>query len=336
MNTLRIATLNCLNLALPGRRIYDGVPAYSPDEYIARTQWLAQMLDRLGADLVLLQEVFHERALLDVVRQTANQGRGLSCAAPFADDANGRPRVAMVWRAPLAPRLDSIVTLPIAPVAIADRAPHGEFSRPVLRAVVPLAPVGGGAAHLTVLNVHLKSRRPEFVAGDDPVDPVVHARAQLRALTMRAAEAVGLRQLVVAARRPSRAALLVAGDFNDTLDAVTTRLAADSATGHEHPLADDVARLADLALYDAVLALRSPVVGSPGERAHSILRNGVGERIDHVLVSDDFLPGSATGLATVTAVEWLTDHLQERLRPGPLGRIYSDHGAVCVTLQLAS
>ena len=82
MTALRIATLNCLNLALPGRRFYDGVDPYTPDEYIAKTQWLATMLDRLAADFVLLQEVFHEQALSDVVRQSAGGARSWSLAVP--------------------------------------------------------------------------------------------------------------------------------------------------------------------------------------------------------------------------------------------------------------
>ena len=103
MTALRIATLNCLNLALPGRRFYDGVDPYTPDEYIAKTQWLATMLDRLAADFVLLQEVFHEQALSDVVRQSAGGARSWSLAAPLAGEGNVKPRLAIVWRQPWRP-----------------------------------------------------------------------------------------------------------------------------------------------------------------------------------------------------------------------------------------
>ena len=103
MNTLRIATLNCLNLALPGRRFYDGVEPYTPDEYIAKTQWLAAMLDRLAADVVLLQEVFHEQALSDVIRQSAGGARLWSLSAPLAGQENAKPRLGIVWRPPWHP-----------------------------------------------------------------------------------------------------------------------------------------------------------------------------------------------------------------------------------------
>ena len=48
---LRIATVNCLNMALAGRRFYSGVEPYKPDEYIAKTQWLAALLDRIESEM---------------------------------------------------------------------------------------------------------------------------------------------------------------------------------------------------------------------------------------------------------------------------------------------
>ena len=47
MPQLRLATLNCLNLALAQRRTYEGLAPYSTDEYLAKTQWLASLFDRM-------------------------------------------------------------------------------------------------------------------------------------------------------------------------------------------------------------------------------------------------------------------------------------------------
>ena len=171
MTALRIATLNCLNLALPGRRFYDGVDPYTPDEYIAKTQWLATMLDRLAADFVLLQEVFHEQALSDVVRQSAGGARLWSLAVPLADQGNVKPRLAIVWRQPWRPSLKSIAEFPPGcAVEVPETGTHAGFSRPLLRAEVPLPQFGG--TMLTLFNVHLKSRRPEFADGDDALEKV--------------------------------------------------------------------------------------------------------------------------------------------------------------------
>src|SRR5215471_10571666 len=70
---LRIATVNCLNMALPRRRFYSGVDPYLPDEYIAKTQWLAALLDRIAADFVLVQEIFHETALRGAARRRSER-----------------------------------------------------------------------------------------------------------------------------------------------------------------------------------------------------------------------------------------------------------------------
>jgi endonuclease/exonuclease/phosphatase family metal-dependent hydrolase len=337
MNTLRIATLNCLNLALPGRRIYDGWPPYSADEYLAKTQWLATMLDRLAADLVLVQEVFHENALSDVVRQTVSQGRNWSLAAPRADEQNTRPRLGLLWRAPWQPVVESIADLPPGcAVPVPERAEHAAFSRPLLRARVPLALPGGGSTELTLLNVHLKSRRPEYVDGEDRDDPRTEARAQLRALIMRGAEAAAVRRIVMEATHANRSPLIVAGDFNDEAGAVTTQIVADTSWKRE----DRPQR--DCMLFNALDVERLLAPGRGRDTAFTILHGGEPERIDHVLVSEEFVPQSRHSMGHVERVEILNDHLVERRRgrvpaaggqEGPdLGRIFSDHAAVCVSI----
>jgi len=130
-------TLNCLNLALRGAASYDGVDPYTPDEYIAKTQWLAAMLDRLAADIVLLQEVFHEQALSDVVRQSAGGAR----ACRWRRRLPGRTTssaLGIVWRQSWRPSLQSIAGFPPAVRSTCQAGTHGSFSRPLLRADLPL------------------------------------------------------------------------------------------------------------------------------------------------------------------------------------------------------
>lgn len=327
MKSLRIATLNCLNLALPGRRFYNGVDPYSPDEYIAKTQWLAQMLDRLAADFVLVQEVFHEQALSDVVHQ-AGGARQWSLSVPLAAQDNDRPRVGLVWRQPWQPQLESIVDFPAGcAVAVPETGAHASFSRPVLRAHVELPMFGG--APLSLLNVHLKSRRPDHADGEDRDDLAAEARAQLRSLIRRGAEAAALRRIVVEVTQQTRAPLIVGGDFNDDAGAVTTQIVADTSWKRE----DRPQR--DCMLFNALDVEQRLTPGRGRDVAYTMLHAGEPERIDHVLVSEEFVPQSKHAIGCVTAVEVLNDHLHERRRADAgvrLDRIYADHAAVCVTL----
>jgi endonuclease/exonuclease/phosphatase family metal-dependent hydrolase len=332
MKPLRIATLNCLNLALPGRSFYAGVDPYTPDEYIAKTQWLAAMLDRLGADFVLLQEVFHEQALSDVVRQSAGGARLWSLAAPLAGQDNDKPRLAIVWRQPWRPSLESIAGFPQGcAVDIPEAGTQATFSRPLLRAEVQLPEFAGGAA-LRLFNIHLKSRRPDFVDGEDCADPLAETRAQLRSLIRRGAEAAALRRILEEAAAEGPVALVVAGDFNDDARAATTRMIADvgrrSDGGHGSAFG----------LFDAFDVEQRP---APHDRLRgapfTALDDDGPQRIDHVLVSEAFVPGSKRAIGRVVALEVFSDHLFERCRVAHGGtrleRIYSDHAAVCVTLE---
>ncbi len=342
MKALRIATLNCLNLALPGRRIYEGIAPYSGDEYLAKTQWLGGMLDRLAADVVLVQEVFHEKALGDAVRQTVSQGRGWSFAVPFADEQNTRPRLGLLWRSPWQPQLESVVDLPAgAAVTVPEKGEHTRFSRPLLLAQLPLPAAlfgGHGPTAVTLLNLHLKSRRPEYVEGEDRDDPCTEARAQLRSLIMRGAEAAAVRRIVVERTRHNRTPMIVAGDFNDQPLAVTTQIVADTSWKREDR------RQRDCMLFNAldVEQRLAPAAASRPSGDFTILHAGDPERIDHMLVSEEFVPGCANAIGYVERVEILNDHLLERrggrapaagTEEGPdLGRILSDHAAVCVSI----
>jgi endonuclease/exonuclease/phosphatase family metal-dependent hydrolase len=324
---LRVATLNCLNLALPGRRFYAGVDPYRPDEYIAKTQWLAALLDRVAADFVLVQEIFHETALRDVVNQSTGGPHAYGFAAPLADERNVRPRLGLVWRAPWHPQIESLPEFPPGcAVDVPERGEYGRYSRPLLLARVPW-----GDSTLTLLNVHLKSRRPEFVSGEDELDPAVLARAQLRALVMRAAEAAALRRVVLDLR-PAAVMLVVAGDFNDEPNAVTTQLVADTSWKDEgRPQHGDV-------LFNTLDVAPHATPARGRDVAFTVLHGGEPERIDHMFVSAPFVTGGHAQRARVVAVEIYNDHLAERqahargLVGGPdLSRIHSDHAAVCTT-----
>jgi len=340
MTCLRIATLNCLNLANPGRSIYPGVAPYSKAEYRDKTRWLAGLIDQLNPDILLLQEVFHEQALLDVLAQVTQTDPPLLHCAPWADAQNTKPRLAMVWRRHLNMRFESIVPLPAGTeVAIPyGGGVHAHFSRPLLRAQLD---VPGAPIPLTLFNVHLKSRRPEWVSGESEQDPMAWARGQMRALAIRAAEAIALRHYVIETIkhtvRSGPAPIIVAGDFNDGPEAQTTHVVAGT-TWTPDPPALGAARLFNA--YQMQTETHTPNTAIPFTVTHT----GVAERIDHILVSGAFNPSCAGARARVVRVETLNEHVQSSATtttasstsagvPNDSARVRSDHAAVCVAIE---
>lgn len=317
---VRIATLNCLNLTLAGHAPYAEVAAPTESEYQARLNWLAQMFRRLDADFTLVQEVFHEEALAAAV---AKSGLPLACRAPLAGDDNTRPRLGLVWHTRWQPQIESISAFPAGcEVVVPEAGSQRTFSRPLLRASVVLGP--SGAHRLTLLNLHLKSRRPVFAAGETEEDPRARARGELRALVVRGAEAAAARSLVLESLAAGDA-LVVGGDFNACSTAVTTGIVTGASTAGPGP-----ATGADV-LHDALV-----IAGTAGS-GPTYIDNGAGERIDHLFVSSHFSPPGSGG--RILRVETFAEHLvaaASPVGPGPApARIESDHAAVCLTLALA-
>jgi endonuclease/exonuclease/phosphatase family metal-dependent hydrolase len=95
-------------------------------------------------------------------------------------------------------------------------------------------------------------------------------------------------------------------------------------------------------LFDAHDVVRRLDPGLGRDVTFTILHAGEAERIDHVLVSEEFVPQSKHAIGHVAAVEVLADHVFERRRSSRAGgadpneadlsRIFSDHAAVCVSI----
>jgi endonuclease/exonuclease/phosphatase family metal-dependent hydrolase len=185
---------------------------------------------------------------------------------------------------------------------------------------------------LRVMTVHLKSKRPDWLQGDNEDDPHTLARAQLRSLMIRGGDALGVRQKVIDRLWRTRDPLVVLGDFNDTVGAQTTQLIA--ATTYKRREADQ----RDAMLFDAFDLQRArsiPHVGAQRrDTAFTHAHEGVPETIDHVLVSEEFAEFSKNCRGFVDRVDYFNDHLALRRRGEREARIYSDHAQVSATLYL--
>ena len=207
MTDFTIASFNVKNLIGPDQEYYR-FQSYTPEEYAWKTDWLAQQILSLDADIVGFQEVFEEDALRDVIMQADTDGIA-------GNEAHVPDRTKRYWRKAifrhLAYRPYSTAALAVAPnandadpgqrrpgVAILSRLGFvGEpeiiqdLQEPVDIDFGPMGPEGGGSFQLarlsrpilkvrvpvgdhvvTVFNCHLKSKLGEYThEGDGAFSP---------------------------------------------------------------------------------------------------------------------------------------------------------------------
>ncbi|MDQ7956851.1 MAG: endonuclease/exonuclease/phosphatase family protein [Rhodocyclaceae bacterium] len=325
--TLFVATCNLLNLARPQRIFYANQDPYDPRDYQRKVAWLGERFRVLNADVLAVQEVWDDTAFKDAVLASGLRYDTLAVpgaeSAPPAQGAQGTPRVGIATRL----RVDGIESFVDFPDDIAVDVPglglHTRFERPPLLARLRMK----HGQPVNVLTVHLKSKRPKFLldaAGqslEDRDDRKVAARASLRSLLMRGAEAAALRCIVIDLLRGSQVPLVVMGDFNDHPHSVTSQLVAATSDA----VYDKSAR--DVALFNAYemqgeSALKKDV-------AYSHVHQGFPEILDQVFVSEEFMAGSPRALGDVRRVDYFNDHLHEGR-----DRTRSDHGFVRALLRL--
>ena len=320
---IRFATFNVCNLSQPGAKLYDNLAPLTEAEYEAKVAWTARQLDQLNADVIGLQEIFSLDALRDVMaRSSRYRDATLAGFAPPPDPLTGAarltPEVALISRLPLAAPASAYIMFPDGVSLPEGSRDADRFARAPLHAQLLLP----DARIVDVVVVHLKSKRPDYRNGDVGDDPMLYAQAHLRSLIRRGTEAVALRALLSAMEREHHRPRVVLGDFNDTVDAVTTTIVTGAGAGTaSQPGEEFSGRLFDCNQIQ---------LGRDNLRhvGYTIVHEGHYMTIDHVLVSEEFNPASRYAVGEVVDVTYLNDHL---LQDKPEA---SDHGQVLVRLRL--
>ena len=320
--TLQIATCNLLNLALPRRSFYDNQAPYNDEEFARKVDWLGAQMKRLNADVIGVQEVWDEAALQEAVARSGL--RYAHAIAPGAEaGAQGTPSVGLVTRLALE-AVESIRDYaPAERVQVPELGEVTRFERAVLHATLRMR----HGQRLHVLVAHLKSKRPKFLQDaqgqplEDRDDPFIAARATLRSLVMRGAEAAALRGIVLRLTRGTREPLLLLGDLNDGPHAVTSAIiAATQAVAFDR-------QARDTALYHAWEVQTEPAIKR--DVAYSHVHQGWPELLDQIWVSEEFVAASRFALGDVRRVDVFNDHIHESRE-----RWRSDHGFVRALLRL--
>ncbi|MEM1279221.1 MAG: endonuclease/exonuclease/phosphatase family protein [Cyanobacteria bacterium P01_H01_bin.152] len=322
----RVGTFNLNNLVLPEVEYYRG-ESYSIADYRQKVDWTAHQLDSMAADLVGFQEVFHERALAEVLATSdwAKQHRIV-----MAEGISNGPGVALATSFPILGHriyIDFPEESWLSIDAEKARIPLTSFSHPVLAVDVELP----NGMNCTVLVVHLKSKRPMMARNVDRSDPVELAKGQARSLIRRAAEATALRFILMEKLRDRRYPVIVMGDVNDSHTSVTTQLVSGQPPWECWPFRKKVP-VWDTLLYQ-VKDIQARL--GYGDHYYTHIHNGHYDSLDHIMVSEEFAPRNRNHIGQVTYVSVYNDHLfDQTLLADQIEPWKSDHGQVVATIAL--
>lgn len=333
-HSFRVGTFNLYNLLLPEIPYYEN-RRYSIAEYEQKKQWISGQLNQMQADIVGFQEVFHEQALRDVLADTPLYDSATLITGKVdsekqkSEKKNGeKPKVALVSRFPILQyqvidRFPDAAKIEVEGMII----PLDRFARPVICAQIAIT----NSIVCTVIVVHLKSKRPIVLEGKDRHDPIEIVKGQTRALVQRAAEAVALRVLLVEILQKTRHPVIVMGDINDSDRAVTSRMISGE------PPDPDWQREYKEIVWDVLLYSAKEIQArhTRGDFYYTHMHDAYYESLDHILVSQEFMPQNPKHIGRVKYVSVLNDHLMDKhLMDHPVEVWKSDHGQVVAQIEL--
>lgn len=342
---MRIVTFNLKVFAAPPDTAFDD-PPYTAAAWAAKTGFVRDTLDRLNPDVVAFQEVFSPDALQALCADLGLLHFTTAGLFPKRDpetEPEAEPGTFVNAINAVASRLPFIdeFRVPFPPEAAArlDLAAGYDFSRPPVGVVVD----GGALGPVTVVGVHLKSKRPDapdvtYPAGtqwsERRRDTMVRqSTGMIRSMLRRGAEAAALYDHLAGllAAEPDRA-IVVVGDLNDsptsvTMDALTMRdrifrIGADGPA--DWPAGTDRA-LHALRFADAATLTATPE-GAPRRATH--FHNGVPGVIDYMLVSNALNPRNRDSRGQPKRLRVLDAHIADPPRPNS-----TDHAVLALELE---
>ena len=344
MNNFRVASFNVFNLVSEGVDFYRTRSAYSHADYLEKTAWIGRQLDEMQVDIVGFQEVFHKAALEDALSNSKRFAdvKPIVLATKEDDDPIRTPAVGLAGRFDLIGRAESISAIPedatlsvpagsVAADADAESevvsVPITSFSRPILKATLQV----NEDIYVTMFVTHLKSKRPTLLEGEDQDSPIHRTVGIARSLIRRAAEAAGLRSLIISEVQDNHKPVIVVGDVNDGTLAITTQMIAG-----EQPFFKLKKELKepfrDVLLYTAQ---QIQARESTRDTYFTHIFNGSYEALDHIMVSEEFYGSNPDRVGEVDYVQVFNDHiLDEMASRNEIPRTRSDHGQVVAKIRL--
>jgi endonuclease/exonuclease/phosphatase family metal-dependent hydrolase len=326
MVAFKVMTWNLENLFSPSPSDTEKVR-----EYEEKLKTLAETILRLDADVIGLQEIGEIQAFEDLIDQLDNSYRHHQLST--APDSRGI-RVGFLSKLPIEDS-EEIVDFPTEGLAsVSGQDNDGDpievtrLSRGALRITVTVT----SGLKVNLITTHWKSKLLTFPGGRfTTTDENERAQVAGFALLKRTAEAVAIRvkanELLVGNQTQG---LIILGDLNDVQEAATTQIL-QGPTGSE--IGSKGFKFSDKGDDARIFNLASLI---PLERRFSRVFKGSGELIDHILVSQELLPGQPRRLPEVDShvdalgtLPSITERPSERR-----GKSGSDHAPVTAIFDL--
>jgi endonuclease/exonuclease/phosphatase family metal-dependent hydrolase len=294
MPSFKVMTWNLENL-------FEAGSPFGPktlEQYQQKLNRLATVILHLDPDVLAIQEVGSPAALNDLM--VLLQGRYPNLQLSGHPDTRGI-RVGFLSKFVIEETEDILVFPQAGLPSVPGMDKNGDLidvtklGRGALR--IRISPQSGFPIHL--ITAHLKSKLLTYPSPKEkpryaPKDEHERSRVAGLALLKRTAEAVAVRvKANELLEGNTHTALIILGDMNDVTTATTTQIlqgpgGSEIGThGFNRPDQGDDTRLFNLAAL------------IPADRRCSRIHNGIPELIDHILVSQELLPGQPRQVPTV-------------------------------------
>ncbi|QYJ85568.1 endonuclease/exonuclease/phosphatase family protein [Shewanella mesophila] len=334
---LKIATINLFNFIAPPAAYYDFINIYSEEQWQKKCDWITRYVLTHQPDVVGFQEVFSIDALRTLMLDAGYPYFAVVDQPEVIDDFIYRsPVVALASKHPIVDIMPCKLESKLA--ALMGLSDSFQFSRTPLRATLALPYIGLCDCYV----VHFKSKRGQFgveqgleslggVVTEMQSSFAIEAAAKWSAAIVRGSEAYLLRYAIAKRRAETQHAVVLMGDFNDSLnDGVLVGLTLDDTRllssfsdkdFQEYRLQDAYQLFEDSHYCPAAVA-------RPATHYHQ----NQGAVIDYILLSSEFDPHNDQCLAEVEHYHTYDRHL---INPEYARDSHStDHAPVMITLRV--
>ena len=310
---ISFGSFNLLNFHLPNEPIYSNTEGWSDDLYRLKTQFTANVIRRLGTDVIGLQELWSGKAL-DEMLELSGLDAAYKPVIPSAHDENSIVCAALVRPDILVDEPEWITEFPEECVLQSGGDDPQQsnlsvdlktFSRPVLHLKVR---VHEDTPVVHVFVCHFKSRNPTRIwKGHDWYDKDVHgahstALGYAISTIRRTAEAAALRVLITRITKKTEEPVVVLGDMNDGKMSNTLNI-----------LTEQPSFLSPLSLGGSDNALYTAQTMQEYRSVRDVYYTHVfkkyRESLDHILFSEQFYDNSRRRLWAFDEMTVENDHL---------------------------